>query len=47
VSEACLFGESGSAQHLAAWITQHEEAPERLPEAARAALALLLRVEKK
>jgi hypothetical protein len=47
VAEACLFGESGSSQHLAAWITQHEEAPERLPEAARAALALLLRVEKK
>jgi RecB family exonuclease len=47
VAEACLFGETGSAQHLAAWLTQHEETPERLPEAARAALMLLLRVEKK
>jgi RecB family exonuclease len=47
VSEACLFGESGSGQRLAAWITQHEEAPEGLSDAARAALALLLRVEKK
>ena len=47
VAEACLQGESGSAQHLAAWITQHEDVPERLPAAARAALTLLLRVEKK
>jgi RecB family exonuclease len=47
VAEACLLGESGSAHHLAAWITRHEETPERLPEAPRAALALLLRVEKK
>jgi RecB family exonuclease len=47
VAEACLFGETGSAQHLAAWITQHEETPAGLPEAARAALTLLLRVEKK
>jgi hypothetical protein len=48
VAEACLQGETGSARHLAAWLTKHEHAPERLREPAeRAALALLLRVEKK
>jgi RecB family exonuclease len=46
VAEACVFGESGSAQHLARWITRHEEDREGLSEAAAAALALLLRVEK-
>jgi RecB family exonuclease len=47
VSDACLFGETGHAQHLAAWLTQHEPAPERLPPAPRAAFALLQRLEKR
>ncbi len=47
VAEACLFGETGSAQHLAAWITRHEEDRAGLSDTGRAALALLLRVEKK
>jgi hypothetical protein len=47
VAEACLLGESGSAQHLAAWITHHEDDSEDLLEAPRAALRLLLRLEKK
>jgi len=47
VAEACLLGESGSAQHLAAWIAHHEDDSEGLSEAPRAALRLLLRLEKK
>ncbi len=47
VAEACIQGETGSGRHLAAWLDRNEPHPERLPPAARAALALLLRVEKK
>jgi RecB family exonuclease len=47
VAEACLSGESGSAQHLAAWLTEHQEEPEQVGGAANAALTVLLRVEKK
>jgi RecB family exonuclease len=43
VAEACLQGETGSRRHLAAWLARHDEAPERLPPAARAAHALLVR----
>jgi RecB family exonuclease len=45
VSEACLQGETGSRRHLAAWLDRHAAAPERLPAAARAAFALLVRTE--
>jgi RecB family exonuclease len=45
VAEACLQGETGSRRHLAAWLTRHAQAPERLPAAARAAHALLVRTE--
>ena len=47
VAEACLQGETGSRRHLAAWLTRHDAAPERLPRAARAAHALLVRTEEK
>jgi RecB family exonuclease len=43
VAEACLQGEAGARRHLAAWLARHDEAPERLPPAARAAHALLVR----
>jgi hypothetical protein len=45
VAEACLQGETGSRRHLAAWLGRHEAAPARLPPAARAAYALLVRTE--
>jgi hypothetical protein len=45
VAEACLQGETGSRRHLAAWLRRHDAAPERLPAAARAAYALLVRTE--
>jgi RecB family exonuclease len=47
VADACLSGETGHAQHLAAWLTRHEESPAGLPPGAAAALALLLRLEKR
>jgi RecB family exonuclease len=47
VAEACLQGETGSRRHLAAWLDRHDEAPARLPPAARAAHALLVRTEEK
>jgi RecB family exonuclease len=45
VAEACLQGETGSRRHLAAWLARNDPAPERLPAAARAAHALLVRTE--
>ena len=47
VGEACLQGETGSRRHLAAWLDRHDDVPERLPPAARAAHALLVRTEEK
>jgi len=47
VAEACLQGETGSRRHLAAWLARNDAAPERLPRAARAAHALLVRTEEK
>jgi hypothetical protein len=43
VAEACLQGETASRRRLAAWLAWHDEAPERLPPAERAAHALLAR----
>jgi hypothetical protein len=45
VAEAGLHGETGSRRHLAAWLGANDAAPERLPPAARAAHALLVRTE--